>query len=83
MQNNNNEFKGYSLFNDIEDAEVQRYNRARILVNIMEDHSDEFRNVNLTGLMLCKGYFDLVAPEERDNVLNEAKKLLEKKGIII
>ena len=83
MHNNNNEFKGYSLFNDVEEKDTQRYNRARILVNIMEDHSDAKRNVNLTGLMLCKGYFDLIEPEERDVILEETKKLLEKKGIII
>lgn len=79
---NNNEFKGYSLFNDVEDKELQAFNRARVMANIMEDHSVE-RNVNGTGLMLLMGYFQsLPEGQEREDVHAALTKILTtKKGL--
>lgn len=73
-----NEFKGYSLFNDVEDKEVQTYNRARIMVNIMEDHAVG-KNVSGAGLLVSMGYFQSLPPEDREAVHEKAAELLQKK----
>ena len=38
---NNSEFEGYGLFNDIEDKELRTRNRAVSMTNIFELHSKE------------------------------------------
>lgn len=75
---NNNEFKGYSLFNDLEDKDLQVHNRARILINIMEDHAVG-RNVNGTGALLAYGYFASIPEAERADVHTKFAELLAKK----
>ena len=80
MANNKNEFKGYGLFNDVEDKEVQVYNRARTLVNIMEDHAVG-KSVSGTGAMICAGYFNSLPPEDRAEVHSKTAALLFEKGL--
>lgn len=74
--NNNNEFKGYSLFNDLEDKALQIYSRARTLVNIMEDHAVG-KDVSGAGLLLCMGYFKSLPENERQGVHEKAEELLK------
>ena len=78
MANKNNEFRGYGLFNDVEDKEIQIFNRARTLVNIMDDHSkgDE---VNGTGAMICMGYFKSLPGDDRMAVHEKAFQMLEER----
>lgn len=80
MANNNNEFKGYGLFNDVEDKDVQLYNRARTLINIMEDHAVG-KNVSGTGALICAGYFQSIPSEERQAVHSKTAALLLEKGL--
>ena len=80
MSNNNNEFKGYGLFNDVEDKELQTYNRARILANIMEDHAVG-TNVSGTGALICAGYFNSIPPEDRGAVHSRTAAILFEKGL--
>ena len=79
MSNNNNEFKGYGLFNDVEDKEVQIHNRARTLVNIMEDHA-QGRNVTGVGALICAGYFKSLPEEDRADVHSRTAAMLLEKG---
>lgn len=79
-----NEFRGFSLFNDVEDDVLRTYNRARILVNMMEDHQgidpDGNKGVKAVGAVLIMGYFMQIPPEERAAVRAEAEVILNKRG---
>ena len=59
-----NTYRGYDLFLDIEDKDLQAHNRAAIMANICESH---VKNDKITpgGAGLVIGYFDKVPPEER------------------
>lgn len=86
MLNNTNEFKGYGLFNDVEDKEIQIYNRARTLVNIMEDHSEQAPDSNekvITGkgALLCIGYFNSLPEDDRAAVHSKTAALILEKRL--
>lgn len=44
MEEQKNDFKGFSLFNDVKDPKLQAYNRAAMLKNLRESHGDELAN---------------------------------------
>jgi hypothetical protein len=54
MQKNNN-YKGYSLFHDIEDAALRTWNRCVVMLNINKDLGENF----------VKGYGECMSPVER------------------
>lgn len=76
-----NEIKGYSLFNEVEDAAIQIYNRARTMKNIMLDHSDKNKNVNTTGVVLVTQYFKSIDEGSRQAVYNKLAELLKQKEV--
>lgn len=49
VNNNNNEYRGYSLFNDVEDAALRTWNRCTVLFNLNKDHGEGF----VTGYGEC------------------------------
>lgn len=65
-----NEFKGFSLFNDIEDQELRTRNRAVVLCNMAQDHSKN-RKVSPMGSALILGYF-LNVPDEEKMIVKDA-----------
>lgn len=77
-----NEYSGYGLFNDVEDAEVQSYNRGRIIVNILEDNSDGQGKISHRGAALSAGYLLSIPQDERSSAYAEAEKILQSKGVI-
>jgi hypothetical protein len=64
---NKDMFKGFSLFNDIEDVDLRNRNRAVVLANIAEDNTRN-KMISPKGAGLILGYFGLVPPEEREEV---------------
>lgn len=38
----NNNYKGYSLFNDVEDKALRTWNRCVVMFNIHSDHGEKF-----------------------------------------
>ena len=76
-----NEIKGYSLFNEVEDAAIQIYNRARTMKNIMLDHSDKNKNVNTTGVVLVTQYFKSIDEGSRQAVYSKLAELLKQKEV--
>lgn len=76
---NKDTFKGYSLFNDIEDSELRNRNRAVILANIAQD-STKNRIISAKGASLILGYFGLVPPEERADVQARFAKNMADRG---
>ena len=80
MTNNNNEYRGYGLFNDVEDKDLQTHNRARILMNIMEDHSQGDKVTGM-GAVICVGYFKALPEEDRTAVHAKTAALMLEKGL--
>ena len=78
-ENQSNEYKGFSLFNDIEDGALRTRNRAVVLCNIAEDYTNKERMINAKGASLIIGYFDKIPPEERNSVKDKfASTMLER-----
>ena len=80
MQRDN--YKGFSLFNDIEDVALQTQNRARVLFNIAEDHIKSKR-INQKGVALILGYFNQVPEQDRLSVQGVFKDMMLKNGFIL
>lgn len=74
--------QGYSLFNEVEDKEVQVFNRARVMKNMMQDHSDAERNVNAKGVSLIYQYFEAIPMEDRQLVHTKLAELLREKDSV-
>lgn len=72
-------FKGFSLFQDIEDKVLQTYNRARVLTNIAEDHTKNNR-ITPKGAGLILGYFAQIKADDRAAVQAEFTKLMKNSG---
>lgn len=65
---NNNEYKGYSLFNDIEDNGLRTRNRAVTLANIAEGHMNPEKQITPKGASTMIRYMELIPVEERTAV---------------
>lgn len=79
---NKDMFKGFSLFNDIDDAELRNRNRAVVLCNIAEDNTRN-KLINAKGASLILGYFGLVPPDEREEVKARFTKGMLERGFAI
>lgn len=75
-------FKGFSLFNDVEDESLQSFNRARILANIAQDHLKGGR-VNVKGAALVLGYFKELPEAERLPVKMKFEQLMKQDGFAL
>lgn len=60
-------FKGYPLFNDLEDKALQTRNRAVIMANIIEQNTKK-KLITPKGTALVIGYFNCVPTEDRKDV---------------
>lgn len=74
-----NEIRGYSLFNAVEDLTLRTYNRARVMKNMMQDHSDKEKNVSEKGSNLIYQYFTHIPEAERGAVHTKLAELLKTK----
>lgn len=75
--------KGFSLFTDVEDKDLQAYNRARIMWNIMEDHVDpQTKRVNPKGGKLALEYFISIPEEERGSAHSALEIIFKEKNIV-
>jgi len=60
--------KGYSLFNDSPKGDIRLRNRAKVMVNIFEDHLDfDFTpaRISALGMVVLLKYFSQIEAEER------------------
>lgn len=75
-------FKGYSLFNNVEDFDLKSHNRGVVIANIIEEHYDVVSNrVSTRGLSLILGYFNEIPALERKAAHSSLKSELTKRGI--
>lgn len=73
------EFKGFSLFNDIEDRDLRIRNRAVVLANIATNHAKKGKiSAGAAGLIL--GYFGLIPADERGEVSESFKNFMFERG---
>lgn len=75
-------YKGYALFDDIEDAELRTRNRAVVMANMYEDNPD-LQNRDSTskkGALLIFGYMDKVPEAERSSLITAFHKQMEERG---
>lgn len=79
MQN----FKGFELFNDVEDKELQARNRAVVMANISEDFKTKEGRISQAGALLIFGYFGSIPKEEREPVTKKYAEEMNKRGFAI
>lgn len=79
--NQKNEYKGYSLFNDVEDEILRNRNRAVIMSNILE-HNTKNKRVSPKGAGLVLGYFNSIPPEERKAVNDLFELRIKEMGFV-
>lgn len=79
MQDN---YKGFSLFNDISDAALRTRNRAVTLANIAEDNTEKKR-INMKGAGLIIGYFNSLPMHERNSVKDAFRENMQSRGFAI
>ncbi len=75
-------FKGFDLFDDIEDVELRTRNQAIVLANIAEDHTKNQR-INIKGASLVLGYFNAIPEGERNMVRNKFSENMKQRGFAI
>lgn len=80
--NAQNEYKGFSLFNDIEDDILRIRNRAVVLANIAEDHTENMK-ISMKGASLIFGYFALVPPHEKFAVQQKFEEQMKARGFMV
>lgn len=73
------EYKGFSLFSDIEDQELRSRNQAVVLANMAESNSKN-RKISPNGAGLIIGYFDRIPKEERKTVYDKFVSEMKTRG---
>jgi hypothetical protein len=74
-----NEYKGYTLFNDIEDATLRNRNRAVIMANMVEFHTKQGK-VTPRGASLLLSYFNAIPKHERNEVHQQFSINIKERG---
>ncbi len=73
------DYKGFYLFNDIEDASLRNRNRATTLANIAEDNTKN-RLISPKGASLILGYFGAVPDADKPSVSERFKQSMTQRG---
>jgi hypothetical protein len=72
-------YKGFELFDDIEDEALRNRNRAVVLSNIAEDHTKN-RLVSPKGASLMLGYFQAIPVDARKVVRDLFESNMRQRG---
>lgn len=75
-----NEYKGFSLFNEIKDSELRTRNRAVVLANITEDNLTPNKRLTPKGAVLVLGYFTAIPEEEKGATQVRYQQELQARG---
>lgn len=82
MTNKRDDFRGFSLFSDIEDYVLRVRNRACVLANMAQDNSQSSL-INAKGVSLILGYFQQVPEDEREDLTAKFKTTMAERGFRI
>lgn len=77
----NNEYKGFSLFNDIEDKALKQRNRAVIMANIAEQYT-KANKISLKGASLILGYFNEVPLNDRKELESKFTEVMKERNYV-
>lgn len=75
----NKEYKGYTLFMDVEDKALRTRNRAVVMANIAEFNT-KAQKITAKGVAMLTGYFDLVPKEDRKEVYEKFGECMKERG---
>lgn len=75
-----NEYKGFSLFNDIKDSKLRARNRGVIMANITADNLTPNKRVTPKGAVLVLGYFTCIPEEEKAAAYNSYIESIKERG---
>lgn len=79
----NDVYKGYPLFNELEDVALRNRNRGVILANIAEDHTTKERKISLKGTALLMGYFQSIPEDQRKDCTKSFADNMNARGFAI
>lgn len=77
----NNNFKGYSLFNDVEDFQLRAHNRGVTMANMFEEHV-KGGAVPPHKAALILEYFKTIPLTERTSAMEVFEKVLRDRGLV-
>lgn len=72
-------YRGFDLFNFIEDEALRNRNRAVVLANMAEDNM-QANKVSHKGMAMILGYFELIPEGERNQVKMGFVKQMAERG---
>lgn len=74
-----NDYKGYSLFNDVEDEALRARNRAVVMLNLLQDHTRD-KLVSEAGLRLLREYFESLPHVDRFDTYAQFQQQIKDRG---
>lgn len=74
-----NDYKGYALFNDVQDEELRAHNRAVVMLNLLQDHSRD-KKISEQGLSLLREYFDNIPQVDRFDTYAKFQQEIKDRG---
>jgi hypothetical protein len=78
----NDNYKGFALFNDIEDVVLRTRNRGVVLANMAIDNMRD-QKLSPKGVLLVLGYFNTIPEKERINVQASFVESMNQRGFQI
>lgn len=77
----NNNYKGYALFNEIEDPILRNRNRAVVLSNVAIDHTKKAtKRISPRGAAIVLGYFNSIPDVDKPDVQERFKQRMFEEG---
>lgn len=76
-----NEYRGFSLFNDLEDKQLQLRNRAVVMSNMAEQYTKD-KKITVKGASLILGYFECIPANERKALEIKFTETMKERGFI-
>ena len=77
-----NEYRGFSLFNDLEDKQLQLRNRAVVMSNMAEQYTND-KKITVKGASLILGYFECIPHNERKALEQRFTEVMKERKYVI
>jgi hypothetical protein len=79
----NETYKGFELFMDIDDVNLRNRNRAVVLANLADDNRGPERTISPKGAALMLGYFQEIPEADRADVMDRFKIQMMDRGYVL
>lgn len=74
-------YKGFSLFNDIEDTTLRNRNRGVVMANIVEIYQKD-KKISQKGFYLLMSYFSQVPDSDKKSVYEQFQTSCKERGYV-